>query len=285
MQKTLLFIFIALIITTPFLYRFIRLGSFSWFVKKNQLAQYGNYYWAEQLRFAQILVGYSYFLIHGSMIWGYANIILFALTSFIISIGMEVIGTKTGLVFGGKYKFDLNKSPGPSFLGIPLVIPLAWSGLIYMSLNFSSYLFIEMVNYGQSPNMIGMTLWSYFLGGPFLLFLPSLLLVVIDLVLDPIAVDERRWEWQNPGSYYGVPILNFIGWFITAYLILWIFSMIQYQNISDKHIGYLFKYSPGFFFCLLPAIASRPCFERGLKIPGTIGLVFSFGLLLTILIQ
>ena len=115
MEKTLLFIFIVLIITTPFFYHFIRLGSFSWFVKKNQLEQYGNYYRAEQLRFAQILVGYFYFLIHGSTIWGYANIILFALTSFIISIGIEVIGTKSGLVFGGKYKFYLNKSPGPSF--------------------------------------------------------------------------------------------------------------------------------------------------------------------------
>ena len=285
MEKTLLFIFIILIITIPFLYRFIRLGSFSWFVKNNQLGKYGNYYQAEQLRFAQILVGYSYFLIHGSMIWGYANIILFAVVSFIISIGMEIIGTKTGLVFGGKYKFDLNKSPGPSFLGIPLVIPLAWSGLIYMSLNFSSHLFSEMINYGQSSNMITATLRLYFSRELFLLFLPSLLLVIIDLVFDPIAVDEKRWKWENPGSYYGVPILNFVGWFITAFLIMWIFSMIQYQIITDKHIGYLFKYSPGFFFCLLPAIASRPCFERGLKTPGTIGLVFSFGLLLSILIQ
>jgi len=284
MEKILLFIFTVLTVTIPFFYRFIRLGSFSWFVKKNQLEQYGNYYQAEQLRFIQILIGYSYFLIHGSMIWGYLNIILFAVISFIISIGMEIIGTKTGLIFGGKYKFDLNKSPGPSFLGIPLVIPLAWSGLIYMSLNFSSHLLAEMVNYSQSPNMIAIASRSYFLRGTSLLFLPSLLLMIIDLVLDPIAVDEKRWKWENPGSYYGVPILNFIGWFITAYLILWIFSMIQYQDISDRHIGYLFKYSPGFFFSLLPAIASRPCFERGLKLPGIIGLAFSFGLLLTILI-
>ena len=143
MEKTLLFIFTVLIITIPFFYRFIRLGSFSWFVKKNQLEQYGNYYQAEQLRFIQILIGYSYFLIFGSMIWGYVNIILFAITSLTISIGMEISGTKTGLIFRGKYKFDSHKSPGLFFLGIPLVIPLAWSGLIYMSLNYSSHLLFE----------------------------------------------------------------------------------------------------------------------------------------------
>ena len=58
-----------------------------------------------------------------------------------------------------------------------------------------------MVNYGQSPNMIAMRLRSYLLRGPYLLFLPSLLLVIIDLLLYPTAVDERRWEWENPGSY------------------------------------------------------------------------------------
>jgi uncharacterized membrane protein len=116
------------------------------------------------------------------------------------------------------------------------------------------------------------------------LFIPSLLLMIVDLVLDPIAVDEKRWGWGKPGAYYGVPFLNFIGWFFTTFLILWVFIRLQSQIVIDQDLSYFFKYSPGFLFCILPAIASRPCFERRLNFPGMIGLIFSAGLILAIII-
>jgi len=138
LERILIYIFIALVITIPFLYRIIRLGALSWFVKENQLEQVGNYDKAEQFRFVQIIIGYFYFILHGSMIWGWNNAILFMGISLFISIIMEIVGTRTGVIFGGKYKFDLSKSPGPAYLGIPLVIPLSWSGLIYMGFNYST---------------------------------------------------------------------------------------------------------------------------------------------------
>ena len=269
MERILIYIFIALVITIPFLYRIVRLGTLSWFVKKNQLEQVDNYDKAEQFRFVQIIIGYFYFILHGSMIWGWNNAILFMGISFFISIIMEIVGTRTGVVFGGKYKFDLSKSPGPAYLGIPLVIPLSWSGLIYMGFNYSTLI---MGNGSYSNQSL------------IFLFIPSLLLMIVDLVLDPIAVDEKRWGWGKPGAYYGIPFLNFIGWFFTTFLILWVFIRLQSQIVIDQDPGYFFKYSPGFLFCILPAIASRPCFERRLNLPGMIGLIFSAGLILAIII-
>ena len=265
MEKILFYIFVILVITVPLFYRTIRLGKVSWFVKKDDLDKNGNFIKAERLRFIQINTGYLYFLVHGSMIWGWLNIITFVTISFFIGVFVEIIGTKTGLIFGGKYEFNLKLSPGPSISGIPLIIPLSWSGLIYMILNYC-----ELV-----------------LGGPFyllsnqnitLLFLPSILMVLLDLVLDPIAVDEKRWSWKKPGAYYGVPLLNFVGWLFTTLLILFIFQLFQSDFKIDKEVDFFFKHSPGILFCLLPAIASRPCFERGLKVPGFLGLLFSLGL-------
>ncbi|GIS54397.1 hypothetical protein Ct9H90mP29_14390 [bacterium] len=54
-----------------------------------------------------------------------------------------------------------------------------------------------------------------------------LLLGVLDMVLDPIAVDEKRWSWDFPGVYYGIPLLNFFGWFLTVAMILSIFFLIH----------------------------------------------------------
>ena len=63
-----------------------------------------------------------------------------------------------------------------------------------------------------------------------------------------------------------------------AFLILFIFQLFQSDFKIDKEVDFFFKHSPGILFCLLPAIASRPCFERGLKVPGFLGLLLSLGL-------
>lgn len=43
-----------------------------------------------------------------------------------------------------------------------------------------------------------------------------LLLVAVDLVLDPAAVRLGFWAWDAPGVYYGVPLVNFLGWVLTG---------------------------------------------------------------------
>ncbi len=272
MEKILVYIFFSLVITVPFFYRIIRLGKVSWFVRENNLKANSDFIKAERLRFFQINIGYLYFLVHGSMVWGWLNIITFAIISFFIGIVMEIIGTKTGLIFGGKYKFDLKLSPGPSISSIPLIIPLSWSGLIYMSLNYCDLVLGGSFYLSSNQNII-------------LLLFPSILMVLLDLVLDPIAVDEKRWKWNKPGAYYGVPFLNFVGWLFTTLLILFTFKLFKSDFKIDKEINFFFMYSPGILFCVLPAIASRPCFERGLKIPGLIGLVFSIGLAFVVVVS
>ena len=265
MEKILFYIFVSLVITVPLFYRTIRLGKVSWFVGKDDLETNSNFIKAERLRFIQINIGYLYFLVHGAMIWGWLNIITFVIISFFIGTFMEIIGTKTGLIFGGKYEFNLKLSPGPSILGVPLIIPLSWSGLIYMTLNYCELALGDSFYFLSNQNIT-------------LLLLPSIIMVLLDLVLDPIAVDEKRWSWNKSGAYYGVPLLNFVGWLFTTFLILFIFQLFQYDFEIDKEVDFFFKHSPGIMFCLLPAIASRPCFERGLKAPGFLGLLFSLGL-------
>ena len=272
MEKILFYIFICLVITVPLFYRTIRLGKVSWFVGKGDLETNSNFIKAERLRFIQINIGYLYFLVHGAMIWGCLNIITFVIISFFIGIFIEIIGTKTGLIFGGKYEFNLKLSPGPSISGIPMIIPLSWSGLTYMILNYCELVFGGSFNSLSNQNIT-------------LLLLPSTLMVLLDLILDPIAVDEKRWSWKKSGVYYGVPLLNFVGWLFTTFLILFIFQLFQSDFKIDKEVDFFFKHSPGILFCLLPAIASRPCFERGLKAPGFLGLLFSIGLVVLAVTQ
>ena len=272
MEKALLLIFFILIVSIPFLYRFVRIGRIGWFVKTtSSLIVDKNYNTAEKLRTIQVLLGALFFTIHGALFWGFFNIAIFLIITIIVSLLLEIIGSKTGYVFGGKYHYNDDNTPGFILFGIPVLIPIAWFGIIYMSINFCNYVTNVRFPFENSINY-------YFI------ILTAIFVMLLDLVLDPLAVDEKRWNWELPGIYYGIPILNFFGWLLVPLLILLIFQYCSYQVtkvISSYSV--LFQYAPGILFIFLPIIASRPCFERGLVIPGYIGLITSFIYFVTVI--
>ena len=45
----------------------------------------------------------------------------------------------------------------------------------------------------------------------------SLLLLAWDLTLDPAMSEATRyWVWGEPGPYYGMPLMNLVGWYVTG---------------------------------------------------------------------
>jgi uncharacterized membrane protein len=55
--------------------------------------------------------------------------------------------------------------------------------------------------------------------------LAGLAAVLLDLFIDPVAVAAGFWVWSSPvGVYYGIPLLNFVGWFVLMALapVAWI---------------------------------------------------------------
>ena len=273
MEKALLLIFFILIVSIPFLYRFVRIGRIGWFVKTTSILTIDkNYNTAEKLRTIQVLLGAFFFIIHGALVWGFLNIAIFLIITIIASLLLEIIGSKTGYVFGGKYHYNNDNTPGFMLFGIPVLIPIAWFGIIYMCINFCSYVTNVRFPFENSINY-------------FFIILTAIFVMLLDLVLDPLAVDEKRWNWELPGIYYGIPILNFFGWLLVPLLILFIFQYFSYPEIKIiSSYSVLFQYVPGLLFIFLPIIASRPCFERGLVIPGYIG-VITFSIYFVIVIS
>jgi bisanhydrobacterioruberin hydratase len=69
------------------------------------------------------------------------------------------------------------------------------------------------------PPIILLTYWfarKRHTSTPKILFSTAFDAMVIDLVLDPAAVKLGFWQWNDPGFYYGVPLVNFLGWILTS---------------------------------------------------------------------
>lgn len=154
-------------------------------------------YFSEEAAFVLLVVLY---LVSSFTLWGLSSAGKFLILTWIISYTIEFIGTKTGYPFGHyAYTSALGAALGP----VPVFIPFLWCALGYFCLLAT----------GRS------------------VLSAAVLMVALDLSLDPIFARDL-WHWQaTPGpDYFGVPVLNFVGWFITSAIIFTLFRGVDPQE-------------------------------------------------------
>jgi putative membrane protein len=111
-------------------------------------------------------------------------------------LAVEALGVTTGFPFGAYgYSGDL----GPRFLGVPLIIPLAWTWMAWPA-------WLAALRIARRPVArvalagAGLAAW--------------------DLFLDPQMVAEGYWTWADPSPALpgvpGVPVGNYLGWLAVA---------------------------------------------------------------------
>jgi putative membrane protein len=129
------------------------------------------------------------------------------LTLSLFAIVIESIGVQTGWPYG---RFFYEESIGEKILGIvPWTVPFAWVPLV-----LGSYTFVSIFT---------KKLYSK-------IFFSALFLVAVDLVLDPGAYALRMWIWIDGGQYYGVPLVNFLGWLLSGTIGTAIITMFHNQE-------------------------------------------------------
>jgi carotene biosynthesis associated membrane protein len=143
-------------------------------------------------------------LAYGFSTLGARRTLLFFAAATIVSAAAELAGTRTGWPFGGYAYTDFL---GPKLLGrVPVAVPLSWW---YMG--FSSFLLADAI--AVRRGLRRRTLCSIVIG--------AWLLTAWDLVLDPsMAAPQMQylhfWIWHEHGPYFGMPLRNLAGWFVTG---------------------------------------------------------------------
>ena len=127
----------------------------------------------------------------------------FQLTALIFLLGffIEVLGVYSGFLFGDYIYGD---GLGLKIFNVPLVIGLNWFILVYASRG--------IVNYFLKNNVIQV-------------LLSSLLMVLLDLLIEPVAITFDWWSW---GLGY-VPLSNYLMWFLVAFVMQIIISLRKYE--------------------------------------------------------
>jgi len=126
------------------------------------------------------------------------------LRPFASSSAFENLGVLTGFPFG---RYHFTESLGPKLFQVPLVIGPAYFGMGYLSWMLARAILGTGNEREPCRSLIGLPA------------LASVILVSWDLCLDPLASTLRQaWIWHEGGGYLGVPVSNFFGWYLTAYV-------------------------------------------------------------------
>ena len=179
------------------------------------------------------LASFLIYLVYGGIVFKNNLWKLFLIGSGVVFI-FEYIGLNTGLPFGS-YEYIAFKTI--RILGVPYPIILAWGMYIVVSYNASKYIL-------EKSNFRSKVVQSV---------IPSILMVYIDVAVDPIMVNKRIWIWKDVLyiTWFGVPLSNFIGWFIVSLVIMWLYYSVSPVDVrKDIHIVYPVSY----LFVFLPLV-------------------------------
>ena len=116
--------------------------------------------------------------------------------------GVEALGVRTGFPFGA---YAYGDALGPRLLGVPLVVPLAWTWMAW-----PAWLVAGRLAAGAARVVVaavGFAAW--------------------DLFLDPQLVAEHYWTWRHPHpGIAGIPYTNFAGWLGVALVMMALLSAV-----------------------------------------------------------
>lgn len=151
----------------------------------------------------------AFTLVHGGHRLGARRLGVLMAITFVVTFSMEAISIATGLI--GDYVYT--PALGPKLLEVPLLIPAAWLMMLYPTL-----LMVETIlgarpiseiraRAGRSHALCWAAVVSIITG---------FAMTAWDIGVETIIVVTREYTWTEPGSYFGVPIPNFVSWVGTS---------------------------------------------------------------------
>ena len=150
-------------------------------------------------------------VIHGAMAYGSRGILIFFAICLVVGNAFENLGVATGFPFGRYYFTD---AMGPKLFQVPILLGLAYVGMGYLSWTLGRIIVGNLRSRPVGARVITLPLVAAF---------P---MVAWDFANDPVWANiNHLWVWQRGGAYFGVPLTNFLGWYLVVYLIYQSFAI------------------------------------------------------------
>ncbi|NEK84493.1 carotenoid biosynthesis protein [Blastococcus saxobsidens] len=156
---------------------------------------------------AIVLLGATLSVVHASLSRGLRAGVTVLLLVGAVSVAFESVGLATGYPYGS---YTYSDTLGPTLLGVPFLVPLAW-----LMMAWPSWLLAEHLAPRRRPVRIA---WA---AGIFAAW---------DVVLDPQMVQAGYWTWADPSpglpGIDTVPLTNLAGWLFAGAVLMTLLDLL-----------------------------------------------------------
>ena len=163
-----------------------------------------------------ILMGFA--LVHGTRRYGWRHFLVFFMLTFVISWSYETSSILTGFPFGHYVYTD---KLGPKLWLVPLLIMPAYFSMGYIAWTLGHVLLDRFDDRLAGAEVVLVPV------------LASFVMVMWDLVIDPASSTiTGAWIWRDGGGYFGVPLVNFLGWYLCVFTIYLVFALYLQRSVE-----------------------------------------------------
>jgi putative membrane protein len=158
----------------------------------------------------------------------------------LIAFASEWLSINTGFPYGWYYYIEATKHQELWIAGVPF-----FDSLSYVFLSYCSYTTALLI---LSP----LKAWRWNIAtletrrirrSISALILGAFLQTFLDIIIDPVALQGRRWflgqiyGYREQGIHFGVPLSNYWGWLLTSFILVGAFQLIDARRLADAPKG------------------------------------------------
>ncbi len=158
---------------------------------------------------------------------GARRTLAFALPTWAIAFAAEYSSTRNGFPFGHYTYFDATRTRELWIANVPF-----WDSLSFVFLSYFSFVLAAAL---RSPrDARGAAPWPGLLDRSTPV-LGGLLMMLLDVVIDPVTLQGEKWflgriyAYPGDGFWFGVTAANFAGWFAVGVATQWVFQRLLAQ--------------------------------------------------------
>lgn len=191
---------------TPLLW--VLVATHMTFVVSNRLFEFAS---GAVVPAVAISLGIIITTLHALRRYSVKEYLVFMALTFVISSTYENMSVITGFPFGEYYYSD---KIGPKLFLVPLVIAPAYFAGGYYAWTIAHVL---LGLYDQRPRGLDVVRVP---------MIAAMIMVMWDMIMDPgNATVNQSWIWETGGSYFGVPVSNYLGWLLCVYTFFQLFAL------------------------------------------------------------
>ncbi|MGH7926102.1 MAG: carotenoid biosynthesis protein [Candidatus Binatus sp.] len=162
--------------------------------------------------------------------FGLRTTLLFTLLTYAVSLACEWSSIHNGFPFGLYHYIDATRGREIWVLGVPFMDSLSFTFLAFAS--YTLALLLSSPLYRRGADVRILDTWEI-RRAPRVWLMAALFMVMVDMIVDPLSVLGDRWFlgkifWYDPpGPHFGVPISNYLGWFLVAAITIAMFQWLD----------------------------------------------------------